>query len=200
MIIENVSPLVGQHCETTATGSLLKQQGIELSEPMLFGLGEGLGFIFWNMKIMDFPFIGGRVKPDLLTKNIAKNLNLQLEIKETSSIKGAWENVRRLIDKGIAVGIKLDAYFLEYFTNKFHFAAHYVAMYGYDYEFAYLIDTQQQGGRAKTSLKSLALARNEKGPMSSRNLMYTIQRTEKKYDLRKNIIIAIENNAIDYLN
>ena len=38
---------------------LLRQIGIELSEPMLFGLGEGLGFIFWNMKSMNFPFIGG---------------------------------------------------------------------------------------------------------------------------------------------
>ena len=26
---------------------------------------------------MDFPFIGGRVKPDVLTENIARNLNLR---------------------------------------------------------------------------------------------------------------------------
>jgi hypothetical protein len=66
MIIQNMESFLGQHCETTATGSLLNNLGIELSEPMLFGLGEGLGFIFWNMKTMDFPFIGGRNKPDLL--------------------------------------------------------------------------------------------------------------------------------------
>lgn len=65
MIIENFEPFNGQHCETTATGSLLKQIGIELSEPMLFGIGEGMGYIFRNMKMMDFPFIGGRVKPVL---------------------------------------------------------------------------------------------------------------------------------------
>ena len=44
-------PYIGQHCESTATGTLLGQIGVELSEPMLFGLGEGLSFIFWNMKI-----------------------------------------------------------------------------------------------------------------------------------------------------
>ncbi|MGC8979622.1 BtrH N-terminal domain-containing protein, partial [Caldisericum sp.] len=86
MIIENLKPFEGQHCETTTTGTLLKHIGINLSEPMLFGLGEGLGFIFWNMKVMDFPFIGGRIKTDLLTQNIVKNLNLKLEISETSSI------------------------------------------------------------------------------------------------------------------
>ena len=78
MEIENLKPFDGQHCETTATGTLLRQLGIELSEPMLFGLGEGLGFIFWNMKSMNFPFIGGRIKTDYLTQNIAKNLKIHL--------------------------------------------------------------------------------------------------------------------------
>ena len=45
MIIQDFYPFEGQHCETTATGSLLQHLGIKLSEPMLFGLGEGLGFI-----------------------------------------------------------------------------------------------------------------------------------------------------------
>jgi hypothetical protein len=66
--IENLKPFVGQHCETTATGTLLNHIGIELSEAMLFGLGEGLSFIFWKMKTMDFPFIGGRIRPDMLTQ------------------------------------------------------------------------------------------------------------------------------------
>lgn len=85
----SVKPFIGQHCETTATGTLLHQLGIELSEPMLFGIGEGLNFIIWNMKTMAFPFMGGRVKPDVLTANIAKNLGLKLTVRETSSHKRA---------------------------------------------------------------------------------------------------------------
>ncbi len=200
MKIEQIKPFDGQHCETTATGTLLRQIGIELSEPMLFGLGEGLGFIFWNMKTMDFPFIGGRIKTDLITQNIAKNLNLELTVKETSSTLKAWDNVKKLIDKGKAVGLKLDCYYLEYFSKPFHFAGHYVAIYGYDNENAFLVDTQQQGGKVKTSLKSLALARNEKGPMSSKNLYYTINFTDKKYNLKNAILNAIRNNATDYIN
>ncbi|MBF0432547.1 MAG: BtrH N-terminal domain-containing protein [Fibrobacteria bacterium] len=200
MIINNFEKFIGQHCETTATGSLLKQVGIDLSEPMLFGIGEGLGFIFWNMKIMDFPFIGGRVKPDILTENICRNLNLDLEVTETSSKKKAWENVTKHIKQGRAVGLKLDCYHLEYFTNKFHFAGHYAAMYGYDHEFAYLVDTNQQGGKVKTSLKSLELARSKKGPMSSQNRTYAITKNEKSFDLKKVIKKAIYNNAVDFLN
>jgi hypothetical protein len=200
MKIENIKPFNGQHCETTATGTLLLQLGIELSEPMLFGLGEGLGFIFWNMKSMSFPFIGGRVKPDILTKNIARNLNLELTVKETPSTQKAWEKVKELIDNGQVVGLKLDCYHLEYFSRAFHFAGHYAALYGYDNENAFLVDTNQQGGKVKTSLKSLALARSEKGPMSSKNLFYSLRRTDKKFDINTAITTAIRNNATEYIN
>lgn len=200
MKIENLKPFEGQHCETTATGTLLQQIGINLSEPMLFGLGEGLGFIYWNMKTMDSPFIGGRIKPDLLTQNIARNLNLELTVKETSSPQKAWTQVKDLLDSGQTVGLKLDCYHLEYFSNPFHFAGHYAAIYGHDDQNAFLVDTRQQGGQVQTSLESLAKARAEKGPMASKNLYYTLQKTDQEYDLKKVISAAIRNNATEYLN
>lgn len=199
-IIQNLTPFVGVHCETTASGTLLRQLDIKLSEAMMFGLGEGLGFIFWNMKIMDFPFIGGRIKPLSLTKNLARNLKLAFEIKETSSVKKAWRNAQALLDKDIAVGLQLDSYYLEYFGIKLHFAGHFAAMYGYDDDFAYMVDTKPNGGKVKTSLKSLELARNEKGPMAAKNLLYSLQKTGKAFDLSDAIVTAILNNVRDYLN
>lgn len=200
MKVENLKPFDGQHCETTATGTLLRQLGIELSEPMLFGLGQGLGYIFWNMKTMEFPFMGGRVKTDLLTQNIAQNLHLELTVNQTSSKQKAWDGVKQLIDNGQPVGLKLDCFYLEYFSNPFHFAGHYAAIYGYDNDNAFLVDTRPQGGLVKTSLSSLALARAEKGPMASNNLFYTLRKTDKNFELKKAIPTAIRNNATDFLN
>lgn len=200
MIVENFKPFVGQHCETTATGSLLKQIGIDFSEPMLFGIGEGLGFLFWRMKIMDFPFIGGRVKTDKLTENICRNLNLKLDVKETSSLKKAWKNIEVPLSEGKAVGLKLDCYHLDYFTNKIHFAGHYATIYGYDDKYAYLNDTQPQGCQVKATLKNVELARSEKGPMSSKNLSFTIEQIEELPILEPVIKRAIYNNANDFLN
>lgn len=200
MKISGIKPFDGQHCETTATGTLLRQLGIELSEPMLFGLGEGLGFIYWNMKTMDFPFMGGRIKTDLLTRNIARNLNLELVVKETASAPKAWNNVKELLNSGQAVGLKLDCYYLEYFSNPFHFAGHYAAIYGYDDKNAFLVDTGQQGTQVQTSLKSLSVARAAKGPMSSKNLYYVLRKTDCEADISTAILTAIRNNAEDYLN
>lgn len=89
---------------------------------------------------------------------------------------------------------------MDYFTNKIHFAGHYATIYGFDQKFAYLNDTDQQGCEVKATLKNLELARNEKGPMSSRNLSFTIEQTEKLPDLEPVIIKAINNNANDFLN
>jgi hypothetical protein len=199
-MIINITPFKGQHCETTATGTLLKHIGIELSEPMLFGIGEGLGFIHWKMKTMEYPFLGGRIKTDLLTQNIDHHLQLELIVKETSSKQKAWDGVKQLIDDGQPVGLKLDCYHLQYFSRPFHFAGHYATIYGYDDTYAYLVDTQQQGCLVKTSLESLAMARAEKGPMASKNLYYILQKTQQSYNLNKIILTAISNNAKTYLN
>lgn len=200
MMINEFQPFIGQHCETTATGCLMKHMGLDLSEPMLFGIGQGLGFIYWDMKNMDFPFIGGRIKPDMITDNLAKNLDLNLEVKETSSINTAWRNAKEKIDSGIPVGLKLDSYYLDYFTSKVHFAGHYVAMYGYDDSHAYLVDTEQQGSAVKATLKNVEQARNAKGPMPSRNKSYVITGKNSDPDLKLVVRGAIKTNAIDFLN
>lgn len=199
MIIENIHPIGGQHCETTTTGTMLRQLGINLSEPMLFGLGEGLGFYLWDIGTMIFPFISGRVYPQEISKKLAENLNLKLTITETISPESAWHEVKRLIDDGRVVGLKLDCFYLEYFKRPYHFADHFVAMYGYDETDVFLVDTSQQGGKVKTSLQSLAVARAQKGPMGSDHLYFILDKTEQPFELDTAIVTAIKNNAINYL-
>jgi hypothetical protein len=198
MIIENFKPFFGKHCEATAIGNLLQHGGLTLSEPMLFGIGEGLSFIYWDSKQMGFPFLGGRCREDALTENIAKKLRLKLEVKETSSKARAWEFVKSNIDKGIPVGLKLDMYYLEYFEQKIHFAAHYVTMYGYDENIGYLADVK--GVRATSSLSRIAQARDAKGPMSSPNRAFTMGAAVEPPDMQRIIACAIHQNAAQYLN
>lgn len=163
-----------QHCETTALGVLLRHQGLDLTEPMLFGLGSGLSFIYWDSKNMGFPFLGGRVRPFDLTRNLATRLGLELLVQETTSPRRAWENVVAPIDAGHPVGLQLDSYHLDYFTSKVHFGGHVVAMYGYDDRDAYLVDTDQQGGTVSTSLTSLAQARAARGPMTAKHRSFIL--------------------------
>ncbi|WP_017557279.1 BtrH N-terminal domain-containing protein [Nocardiopsis baichengensis] len=193
-----------QHCETTALGVLLRHRGIDLSEPMLFGLGAGLSFVYWDSKQMPFPFLGGRVKPFELTKNLATTLGLELSVRETTSARKAWENAASLIDAGSPVGLQLDSYHLDYFGSKVHFGGHVVAMYGYDEHDAYLIDTDQQGGTVSTSRSSLAQARAARGPMTARNRSFSVaavpDRAGDPSPLRERIVPAVTACARAFLD
>ncbi|WP_055479451.1 BtrH N-terminal domain-containing protein [Sphaerimonospora mesophila] len=192
-------PSKWEHCETTALGVLLRHEGLDLSEPMLFGLGSGLSFLYWDGKNMDFPFLGGRVKPFELTKNLAARLGLTLCVQETTSPRKAWQNVVTHIDAGRPVGLQLDSYHLDYFTSKVHFGGHVVAMYGYDEQHAHLVDTGQQGGAVTTSLTSLAAARAERGPMTARNRSFTITASGAVAVSRDQMIGAIKSCAEAFL-
>ncbi|WP_129839670.1 BtrH N-terminal domain-containing protein [Streptomyces sp. RFCAC02] len=163
-----------RHCETTALGVLLRHEGLDLSEPMLFGLGSGLSFIHWDSKAMDLPFLGGRVKPFELTRNLAARLGLGLAVQETASPRKAWANVTAAVDAGRPVGLQLDSHHLDHFEPKVRFGGHIVALHGYDDRDAHLVDTAQQGGMVTTSLASLAAARAARGPMSARHRSFTL--------------------------
>ncbi|MER7495070.1 BtrH N-terminal domain-containing protein [Streptomyces pharetrae] len=186
--VRDVDVRATQHCETTTLGVLLRHQGLDLSEPMLFGLASGLSFVYWDSKNMGFPFLGGRVKPFDLTRNLASALGLELEVQETASPRRAWENVAALIDAGRPVGLQLDSYHLEYFTSKVHFGGHVVAMYGYDDHDAYLVDTAQQGGAVSTSRAALAAARAARGPMTARHRSFTLTLLEDPPSLRDRVL------------
>ncbi|MFI1499318.1 BtrH N-terminal domain-containing protein [Streptomyces platensis] len=189
-----------QHCETTALGVLLRHEGLDLSEPMLFGLSSGLSFIYWDSKSMGFPFLGGRVKPFELTRNLAALLGLDLLVGETTSPRKAWQNVAAPLDTGRPVGLQLDSYHLDYFSTQVHFGGHIVAMYGYDEQDAYLVDTAPQGGAVSTGLAGLARARAERGPMTAKHRSFTLTAPGNLTPPQDRIIPAIKTCADAFLN
>lgn len=172
-IIQKFKPYNGKHCETTATGCLLLHENTQLSEPMMLGLSHGFGFIYWKMNFMNLPFIGGRSKPFDLTKVLCLNANIELDSRVTTSKNKAWKNITDFIDNDVPVGLQVDCYHLEHFKHSFHFAGHFITVYGYDQNYAYIYDT---GNKYKVSLENLEKARFEKGPMAAKALSYTIRK------------------------
>jgi hypothetical protein len=198
--VAGFTPYVGQHCETVATGSLLGAVGIDLSEPLLFGLGAGLGFIFINLSSMPLPFVGGRVKPFALTTTLCENLGVNCASVETSSKKAAWDRLEKSLSVGQPVGLQLDCFHLEYFSRPVHFAGHFVAAYGFDARDVFLVDTAQQGSTQRASRTAVEAARFAKGPMAAKARSWTITAARSAPDLPKAIRAAIRANARDYLS
>jgi hypothetical protein len=198
--IPGFEPYVGQHCETVATGCLLQSAGIRLSEPLMFGLGEGLGFIFINLASLPLPFVGGRTKPFALTTALCANLGLECVAVETSSKPKAWATLERALLAGTPVGLQLDCHHLEYFSKPVHFAGHFVAAYGFDERDVLVVDTAQQGSTQRASRRGVEAARFAKGPMAAKARSWTIAAPRRVNDLRPAIARAIRANARAYLS
>ncbi|MES9621249.1 BtrH N-terminal domain-containing protein, partial [Streptomyces tuirus] len=193
-------PYVGNHCESTTLVNLLRQREVDLSEPLIFGLAGGLSFIYWRTKQMPTPFVGGRIKPDTLTENLANALKLRLSVHETSSVKRAKEHLLAELESGTIVGLKLDRYFIDYSTDDFRFAAHYVACVGHDDDRFALVETKPLGLQWATG-ESLEAARNARGPMSSRNRAFTLDLPKGGLpDLGKAARNGIKKAAEEFLN
>ncbi len=196
-IIDNIKPFKAINCETSATRLLLLHEGVEYSEPMMLGLSQGFGFIYWKMSFMNLPFIGGRAKPYELTKVFCENTGFEVDERQTSSRNKAWLNVEQFIDMGVPVALQLDAYHLEHFYHSFHFAGHFVTVYGYDSTHAYVFDT---GKVYKVSLENLEKARFERGSMAAKARSYTIRKS--KVQIAPELIIpdAVRKIADGFLN
>jgi len=197
--VPHFQPFVGHHCETVATGTLLAAGGLKLSEPMLFGLGEGLGFIFIKLSSLPLPFVGGRSKPFAVTEAICANLGLACTSLETASKTKAWTTLETPLRAGQPVGLQLDCFHLEYFSRPVHFAGHFVAAHGFDDHEVLLVDTAPQGSMQKTSRSSLEKARFAKGPMAAKARTWTIAPPRRAPALDVATRKAIRANAKQYL-
>ena len=193
-------PFIGLHCETVATGSLLRSAGVQLSEPLLFGLGEGLAFIIINLSSLPLPFVGGRTKPFEVTEAICRNLEIGCKASETTSKPKSWAALEGALARGVPVGLQLDCFHLEYFSRPVHFAGHFVAAYGLDDKNVSVVDTAPQGSLQTTSRASLEKARFAKGPMAAKARSWTIDRPTRALDIPGAVRKAIRANARTYLS
>lgn len=123
----------GSHCETASLRKLLLHQGVELSEELLFGLGGGMGFIYWQGQGMRAPFVGGRNGrfPDFVLR-IGEALGRSIEVVRTGSARRAYQNLVAELSAGRPALCYGDIFFLPYFHVTRHFGGHAFLVYGLD--------------------------------------------------------------------
>lgn len=193
------SPFNGEYTETVALGNLLKQVDINLSEAMLFGLGQGLDYSLLEAK-GKFPIIGGTINLLDITKNTCRSLGLKFRVIKNQSRKDAEKTILDCIDENKLVMIQVNTYYLDYFDEHVENNAYFVVAYGYDEKFIYLIDTKKQSYLNKVSRIELQLSRDQSGLFCDKNLSLTIESKKSDFNKRKILKEAIITNASSYLH
>ncbi|MFQ5758545.1 MAG: BtrH N-terminal domain-containing protein [Candidatus Bathyarchaeia archaeon] len=192
----------GVHCDSSALRDVFEHHGFKFSEPMIFGLGSGLGFVYWKSKHMPFPFVGGRVKN--LAENLCSNLGVTMKISKTASKGRAYETLKELISRNIPVMIHVDMPYLNYLglSEEAHFGAHSVVVAGIDEEeeVVYIADTNFKGLQTAT-LEELEKARSSKAkPFPPQNKWFTFNFPSKLSSIHDAIKRAVEQTLKNMLN
>jgi hypothetical protein len=152
--------------------NMLHHAGAELSEPMLFGLGQGIDFQYHEAPgpTPGTPMLTGRIATGEVARNACAALGLELVEAQADDDATAHAEVASLIASGHVVGVTVDIYHLDYFASRAHFSAHCIAIYGLDAAVAHVVDTTQQGGAQELPVESLRRARgSSEGFMPSPN-------------------------------
>lgn len=190
----------GKHCETTAANHVLRHAGIDLSENLLLGLGGGIGFIYWYMKRMPAPLVGGRAggRNLNLVANILRRVGGEAEVLQTASAGRAEAWLREELGAARPVVCWGDMAYLPYFGvgPDDHFGGHVFVVYGIDDEgdVVWIADRGQNPYRI--SREELAAARGSTHqPFPPRNMMIRARPPAKVANLEPGVLAAIRECA-----
>jgi hypothetical protein len=125
------------HCESGVVTALLRRQGLDLSEPMVFGITGGLTFAYIPLiKITNMPIISYRMLPGSIIKGAGKTLAVEFKTRRYRDKGEALAELIQLVDRGEIVGLQTSVYWLPYFPPemRFQFNAHNLIVYGRDGE------------------------------------------------------------------
>ena len=110
------------HCETGVTSALLRDKGLDISEPMIFGIGSGIFFGHLPfIKQTGLPISTFRSIPGLVFKKAAKRLGVKVYRKRFRNPQKGMDELRRVIRTGQIVGVTTNVYWLSFFPHRYRF-------------------------------------------------------------------------------
>ena len=197
VIAEGFEHRTGHHCGSVAMADLLRHVGHEFSEPMVFGLGAGLGFYYFKSDHVSptRQIMGRHIN---LEQNVADALGLELVGHRTKAEDEAWEHVREAVDSGSAVLVQCDLSHLPYWKTSTPFNGHRIVVAGYNEseDLALVADTHFEGLQ-RVPLEALSAARSSQAPpsMGNQNASWVLEPGEIA-DIDQAVLEALEQNRV----
>jgi hypothetical protein len=193
------------HCENGVATSLLKYHGIDfMSEPLVFGLGNGIFYLHIPfLQISGGPAISYRSMPGWIFSRASKLLGIKVNRKKFSSEKEAYDYLNKQIEIGNPVGCQVGVFNLPYFPPeyRFHFNAHNIVVYGKE-NGQYLVSDPVMETVTTLSEDDMLKVRFAKGPLAPKGHVYYPENVKSvtKEQIRAAIPKAIKRTCFEMLS
>jgi hypothetical protein len=197
----NFEHQITAHCENGVASNLLKNKGLPISEPMVFGIGSGLFYVYLPfLKVNHAPGLSYRPAPGWIFNRLAKRLGLKIKRLKFSDKKKAQQVLDENLANNIPSGLQVGVYHLPYFPEdyRFHFNAHNLVVYGKE-NGKYLISDPTMESVHTLTEAELEKVRFAKGVLAPRGHIYYPIYIPEKIDWEKAITKAIKKTCSDML-
>lgn len=183
------------HCESGATSNLFRFNGLEMTEQMAFGIGNGLYFSYIPfLKIQFAPMISFRNIPNTVFRRATNYMGIEATvIKKIKDPKEAMELLDRNLGQGIPTGCQVGVFQLTFFPPEYrmHYNMHNLVVFGKEGNLYHISDTVMEFPQVLT-YEDLVRVRYAKGAFAPQGKMYWINnRIDRPIDLKPAIIKAI---------
>lgn len=206
---QNFKALDGYHCQSNSLAKIYAFHNYPLSEEMLFGLGAGMGFIYWHQK-GTVPFLGGRGNNKAFHLDVGRRTGVDIKKISTSSAKKAEKVLIETLNRQQPVMMFVDMGFLPYFDfgEEFHFGGHTNVVCGFDGEQTLLVSDMaaadiglKQGFTYEMTLEQLAKARGSTfKPFPPKNSSLTFDFTDYRPPAADDIVASLAQTVDQMLN
>jgi len=185
------------HCESGVMSLMLRHHGLDLSEPMVFGLSAGLMFAYIPfVKLGGLPLIAYRTMPRGIIKGLQKNLGIKMKMHKFSKPDKGTRKLNQLLAQGEIVGAQTSVFWLPYFPPEmqFHFNGHNLIVYGKEGD-DYLISDPVFETVMRCETSALQKARFVKGVMAPKGLLYYPESVPEEISYETILPKVIRKNA-----
>ena len=182
------------HCESGVISNMFRHYGLQISEPMAFGIGAGIFFGHLPfVKVNGVPGTTYRIWPGAIFSRVCKRLGVKMESHKFGSPDKAMQALDEVIAKGIPVGMQSSVYYLPYFpaSYRFHFNAHNLVVYGKE-NGHYMVSDPIMDTVTTIDHENLVQARFAKGFPEPKGKMYFPVSVPRQVDFREPIKAGIK--------
>lgn len=181
------------HCETGTLTALFNHAGLKITEPLIFGIANGIFFGYMEMDTFPFPTIILRNRPGQIRKKITKRLGIKLKEYKFKDIAKGEAMLDELISNNIPTAAQVDFYFMEYLPDwmRVHINVHFIIIIGVKDD-KYVISDSYYPRLAELSKEQMNKGRWAKGQMAPKGFLYYPVQVPTEVDLKKPIIKGIK--------
>lgn len=185
------------HCETGVTAALFRDKGLEISEPMVFGIGSGIFFGHLPfVKFVGLPISTYRAQPGAVFRKAAKRLGGEFVTEKYRNPQKGMDELRRVLRSGQIVGLTTNIYWLSYFPNRFRFQfnGHNIIVLR-EIENGFRVSDPVLEKPVDCLTEDLVRARFARGPLEPKGFMYYPLSVNPRPDLRAACLKGIEDTC-----